>query len=70
MTTEYLSGLSYRYVASANARRFLAIYNFIDAHLFNFDIRESPAIIRNYIREKKFERRFTPSFKDQQLLTH
>jgi SAM-dependent methyltransferase len=38
VTTEYLSGLSYRYVASARARRFLNVYNFIDAHLFNFDI--------------------------------
>lgn len=38
VTTEYLSGLSYRYVASDKVRRFLAMYNFIDAHLFNFDI--------------------------------
>lgn len=38
VTTDYLSGLSYRYVASPRARRFLAVYNFIDAHLFNWGI--------------------------------
>ena len=38
VTTEYLSGLSYRYVASARARRFLSVYNFIDAQFFKFDI--------------------------------
>ncbi len=38
VTTDYLSGLSYRYVASARVRRFLAVYNFLDAHLFKLDI--------------------------------
>ena len=38
VATEYLSGLSYRYVASPRARRFLAVYNFIDAHFFKWDI--------------------------------
>jgi SAM-dependent methyltransferase len=38
VNTEYLSGLSYRYVASPRIRRFLAAYNFFDAHLFNFGI--------------------------------
>lgn len=38
VATDYLSGLSYRYVASPRARRFLALYNFIDAHLFNWDV--------------------------------
>jgi SAM-dependent methyltransferase len=40
-TTDYLSGLSYRYVASPRARRFLSIYNFIDAHLFK------PSVMRS-----------------------
>jgi hypothetical protein len=38
VTTDYLSGLSYRYVASARVRRLLSVYNFIDAHVFKFDI--------------------------------
>lgn len=36
--SDYLSGLSYRYNASARMRRLLAAYNFIDAHLFTPDI--------------------------------
>lgn len=32
--TDYLAGLSYRYVASARTRAFLPIYNFIDGTLF------------------------------------
>lgn len=35
VNTNYLSGMSYRYVASPAARRFLSVYNFIDAHFFN-----------------------------------
>ncbi len=38
VATDYLSGLSYRYVASPRVRRFLAVYNFIDAHLFTMGI--------------------------------
>ncbi len=38
VTTDYLSGLSYRYVASARVRRLLSVYNFIDAQFFKFDI--------------------------------
>lgn len=37
VTTDYLSGMSYRYVASARARRFLAVYNFIDTHCFKWE---------------------------------
>jgi ubiquinone/menaquinone biosynthesis C-methylase UbiE len=33
--SDYLAGLSYRYVASARTRVFLPIYNFIDGMLFN-----------------------------------
>lgn len=33
--TDYLSGLSYRYVASSRARLFLPIYNWLDAMIFN-----------------------------------
>jgi SAM-dependent methyltransferase len=32
--TDYLSGMSYRYVASPMAQRFLSLYNFIDSHFF------------------------------------
>ena len=32
--TEYLSGLKYRYIASGVARKFLAVYNFIDGLIF------------------------------------
>ncbi|MBT5298020.1 MAG: class I SAM-dependent methyltransferase [Rhodospirillaceae bacterium] len=32
--TEYLSGLKYRYIASGVARKFLAVYNFIDGIIF------------------------------------
>jgi ubiquinone/menaquinone biosynthesis C-methylase UbiE len=35
VTTDYLAGLSYRYVASARTRMFLPIYNFIDGTVFN-----------------------------------
>jgi ubiquinone/menaquinone biosynthesis C-methylase UbiE len=33
--TDYLAGLSYRYVASARTRVFLPVYNFIDGTVFN-----------------------------------
>ena len=35
VTTDYLAGLSYRYVASARTRLFLPVYNFIDGMVFN-----------------------------------
>jgi ubiquinone/menaquinone biosynthesis C-methylase UbiE len=34
VTSHYLAGLAYRYVASARARLLLPIYNFLDARLF------------------------------------
>jgi ubiquinone/menaquinone biosynthesis C-methylase UbiE len=34
VSSDYLAGLAYRYVASARARLFLPIYNFVDARLF------------------------------------
>jgi ubiquinone/menaquinone biosynthesis C-methylase UbiE len=38
VSTHYLSGLAYRYVASARARLLLPIYNLIDASVFGFSI--------------------------------
>jgi ubiquinone/menaquinone biosynthesis C-methylase UbiE len=46
VTTEYLSGLSYRYVASARARRLLNVYNFLDAHLFNIGVLK---VLRSFV---------------------
>jgi ubiquinone/menaquinone biosynthesis C-methylase UbiE len=34
VSSDYLAGLAYRYVASARARLFLPVYNFVDARLF------------------------------------
>jgi hypothetical protein len=34
VTTDYLSGMAYRYVASARTRLFLPLYNAIDGALF------------------------------------
>jgi SAM-dependent methyltransferase len=36
--TDYLAGLSYRYIASQRTRRLLPVYNFIDATVFNLAI--------------------------------
>jgi SAM-dependent methyltransferase len=46
-SSHYLAGLSYRYVASARARLFLPIYNFLDANLFRlpFMDRFSPFVL-------------------------
>src|SRR5262249_9773989 len=40
VSTHYLSGLAYRYVASARARLVLPIYNLIDAGVFGLPIME------------------------------
>ena len=38
VTSHYLSGLTYRYVASARTRRLLPLYNWIESRLFNLSI--------------------------------
>jgi hypothetical protein len=40
VSTHYLSGLAYRYVASARARLLLPIYNLIDAAVFGLPVME------------------------------
>jgi ubiquinone/menaquinone biosynthesis C-methylase UbiE len=57
VVTEYLSGLSYRYVASARARRLLSAYNFLDAHLFNLGVLK---VLRSFVitSGEKIERSF------------
>jgi len=40
VSSHYLSGLSYRYVASSRARLFLPIYNFIDSAVFGLAFME------------------------------
>ena len=40
VSSHYLSGLAYRYVASSRARRLLPIYNWIDATVFGLGIME------------------------------
>ena len=40
VSTHYLSGLAYRYVASARARLLLPIYNLIDAAVFALPVME------------------------------
>ena len=40
MSTHYLSGLAYRYVASQRARLLLPVYNFIDAVVFGLGFME------------------------------
>jgi hypothetical protein len=47
VSSDYLAGLSYRYVASARARLFLPIYNFFDARLFALPLmtRFSPFVL-------------------------
>ncbi len=40
VTTHYLSGLAYRYVASARARLLLPVYNLIDAAVFGISFME------------------------------
>jgi SAM-dependent methyltransferase len=40
VSTHYLSGLAYRYVASPRTRSLLPVYNWIDAALFGLDIME------------------------------
>jgi ubiquinone/menaquinone biosynthesis C-methylase UbiE len=40
VSSDYLSGLAYRYVASSGARLLLPIYNFIDATIFGLRIME------------------------------
>jgi ubiquinone/menaquinone biosynthesis C-methylase UbiE len=47
VSSHYLAGLAYRYVASSRARLFLPIYNFIDARLFglSFTERFSPFVL-------------------------
>ena len=40
VSTHYLSGLAYRYVASARARFVLPIYNLIDAAVFGLPVME------------------------------
>jgi ubiquinone/menaquinone biosynthesis C-methylase UbiE len=40
VSSHYLSGLAYRYVASPRARRLLPIYNFIEAKLFGLAVLE------------------------------
>jgi len=40
VSTHYLSGLAYRYVASARARLLLPIYNLIDARVFGLSVME------------------------------
>jgi len=40
VTSHYLSGLAYRYVASRRARPVLPIYNFIDSFVFGLPIME------------------------------
>ncbi|MGH6684688.1 MAG: hypothetical protein ACRECA_12350, partial [Pseudolabrys sp.] len=57
VATEYLSGLSYRYVASARARRWLNVYNSLDAHLFNIGVLKA---LRSFVitSGEKIERNF------------
>ncbi len=38
VTSDYLGGLAYRYVASAHTRALLPIYNFIDGTVFNLSV--------------------------------
>ena len=47
VSSHYLAGLAYRYVASSRARLFLPIYNFIDARLFGLSFAErfSPFVL-------------------------
>jgi len=40
VSTQYLSGLAYRYVASQRARLLLPVYNFIDAVVFGLGFME------------------------------
>ena len=40
VSSHYLSGLAYRYVASSRARLLLPIYNFIDATIFGLNVME------------------------------
>jgi ubiquinone/menaquinone biosynthesis C-methylase UbiE len=40
VSSHYLSGLTYRYVASSRARLFLPVYNFIDAAVFGLPFME------------------------------
>jgi hypothetical protein len=40
VSSHYLSGLAYRYVASPRARLLLPIYNFIDAAVFGLRVME------------------------------
>ena len=40
VSSHYLSGLAYRYVASSRARLLLPIYNFIDATIFGLSVME------------------------------
>ena len=40
VSTHYLSGLAYRYVASQRARLLLPVYNFIDAVVFGLGFME------------------------------
>jgi hypothetical protein len=40
VSTHYLSGLAYRYVASARARLLLPIYNLVDATVFGLPVME------------------------------
>lgn len=40
VSSHYLSGLAYRYVASSGARLLLPVYNFIDATIFGLNVME------------------------------
>jgi hypothetical protein len=40
VSSHYLSGLAYRYVASSRARLLLPVYNFIDATIFGLRVME------------------------------
>ena len=40
VSSHYLSGLAYRYVASPRTRILLPIYNFIDAFIFGMNVME------------------------------
>jgi hypothetical protein len=57
ISSHYLAGLSYRYVASARARLLLPIYNFLDANLFRlpFMDRFSPFVLTAGRKERRAE---------------
>jgi ubiquinone/menaquinone biosynthesis C-methylase UbiE len=57
VTSHYLAGLAYQYVASARARLLLPIYNFLDARLFAlpFTERFAPFVLTAGVKERRAE---------------